>query len=101
MRRTAAAMVFAFALAALAGPAASAHGPGGSATTCPRPYTAVTYAELLAQAQRLGVPEAAARGLYARVNKNADAWICQLKLPGAETHFSFIDNQAVGLERHD
>jgi hypothetical protein len=50
-------------------------------------------------ANRLGVPEDQARNLFLRVNKNEDAWVCQRKLPGDATHFNFIDNQAVGLDR--
>ena len=57
----------------------------------------MTLPDLLAQAARLGVPEDRARGLFAKVNKNGDAWICQLKLPGEATNFNFVDNQAVGL----
>ncbi len=79
--------------------AASAQPPAGSAATCPPRYQAMTLEALLAQAERLGVPEADARNLFARVNKNDDAWICQTKLPGGATSFNFIDNQAVGLDR--
>ncbi len=61
----------------------------------------MTLSALLAQAERLGVPEEAARGLFAFVNKNDDAWICQLKLPGEDTNFNFVDNQAVGLDQAD
>jgi hypothetical protein len=73
--------------------------PAGSADTCPADYQAMTLEALLAQAEGLGVPEAQARNLFERVNKNEDAWICQKKLPGDATHFNFIDNQAVGLDR--
>ena len=48
---------------------------------------------------KFGVPEEAARGLFASVNKNGDAWICQKKLPGEDTHRNFVDNQALGLDR--
>jgi hypothetical protein len=58
----------------------------------------MTLPDLLAQAQRLGIPEEAARGLFARVNKNGDPWICQRKLPGEDTDINFVDNQAVGLD---
>ena len=97
MRRLAVAVVVTFlvgsALPAWAGP------PAGSATTCPPRYEAMTLADILAQAQRLGVPEERARALFARVNKNQDDWICQEKLPGEEDDFNFADNQAVGLDR--
>jgi hypothetical protein len=79
--------------------AASAQPPAGSAETCPPRYQAMTLEALLSQAERLGVPEAQARNLFARVNKNEDAWICQTKLPGDATSFNFIDNQAVGRDR--
>jgi hypothetical protein len=59
----------------------------------------MTLEALLAQAERLGVPEDRARGLFDRVNKNQDAWICQKKLPGEATNFNFVDNQAVGRDR--
>ena len=78
---------------------ASAQPPAGSAVTCPPRYQAMTLEALLAQAERLGVPEAQARNLFATVNKNQDAWICQTKLPGDATDFNFIDNQAVGRDR--
>jgi hypothetical protein len=77
---------------------ASAEPPAGSAGTCPPSYQAMTLAALLAQAERLGVPEDRARALFDRVNKNQDAWICQTKLPGDATNFNFIDNQAVGRD---
>jgi hypothetical protein len=78
---------------------ALAEPPAGSADTCPPRYQAMTLEALLAQAERLGVPEAQARNLFARVNKNQDAWICQTKLPGDATSFNFVDNQAVGRDR--
>ena len=78
---------------------ALAEPPAGSADTCPADYQAMTLEALLAQAEGLGVPEAQARNLFERVNKNEDAWICQKKLPGDATSFNFIDNQAVGLDR--
>ena len=78
---------------------ALAEPPAGSAATCPPRYQAMTLEALLAQAERLGVPENRARNLFNFVNKNEDAWICQKKLPGDATHFNFIDNQAVGLDR--
>jgi hypothetical protein len=59
----------------------------------------MTLEALLAQAERLGVPEAQARNLFNRVNKNQDAWICQTKLPGDALSYNFIDNQAVGRDR--
>lgn len=93
-----AAAVFAGALS-LTGTVASARAPGGSASTCPPKYTAMTLPALLAQAERLGVPESAARNLFATVNKNDDSWICQRKLPGEDTDINFVDNQAVGLDR--
>jgi hypothetical protein len=71
----------------------------GSAGTCPPRYQAMTLEALLAHAERLGVPEAQARNLFERVNKNEDAWICQTKLPGDATNFNFVDNQGVGLDR--
>jgi hypothetical protein len=77
---------------------ASAEPPAGSADTCPADYQAMTLEALLAQANRLGVPEAQARNLFATVNRNQDAWICQTKLPGDATNFNFIDNQAVGRD---
>jgi hypothetical protein len=77
---------------------ALAEPPAGSAATCPPRYQAMTLQALLAQAQRLRVPEERARNLFERVNKNEDTWICQTKLPGDATHFNFIDNQAVGLD---
>jgi hypothetical protein len=73
--------------------------PAGSAGTCPPRYQAMTLEAQLAQAERLGVPEAAARNLFEKVNKNEDAWVCQRKLPGDELSYNFIDNQAVGLDR--
>jgi hypothetical protein len=78
---------------------ASAGQPDGSAGTCPADYQAMTLQALVDQANRLGVPEDQARNLFLRVNKNEDAWVCQRKLPGDATHFNFIDNQAVGLDR--
>ena len=78
---------------------ALAEPPAGSAATCPPRYQAMTLEALLAQAERLGVPEDRARGLFDRVNKNQDAWICQKKLPGDATDFNFVDNQAVGRDR--
>ena len=79
--------------------AASAQPPAGSGATCPPRYQAMTLEALLDQAEPLGVPEAQARNLFARVNKNEDAWICQTKLPGDALSRNFIDNQAVGLDR--
>ena len=73
--------------------------PAGSAATCPPRYQAMTLEALLAQAERLGVPEDRARNLCNFVNKNQDAWICQTKLPGDATDINFVDNQAVGLDR--
>jgi hypothetical protein len=78
---------------------ASAEPPAGSAGTCPPRYQAMTLEALLAQAERLKVPEVQARNLFSSVNKNQDAWICQTKLPGDPTSFNFIDNQAVGLDK--
>ena len=78
---------------------ASAQPPAGSAATCPPRYQAMTLEALLAQAERLGVPEDRARNLFNTVNKNQDAWICQTKLPGEATDINFIDNQVVGLDR--
>ena len=78
---------------------ASAKPPAGSAATCPPSYQAMTLEAQLAQAERLGVPEALARNMFARVNKNEDAWICQTKLPGDALSYNFIDNQAVGRDR--
>ena len=78
---------------------ALAEPPAGSAATCPPRYQAMTLEALLAQAERLGVPEDRARDLFDRVNKNQDAWICQTKLPGDATDINFIDNQAVGRDR--
>ena len=49
---------------------ASAEPPAGSAATCPADYQAMTLEALLAQANRLGVPEDQARNLFERVNKN-------------------------------
>jgi hypothetical protein len=77
----------------------SAQPPAGSAATCPPRYQAMTLEALLAQAERLGVPEDRARNLFNTVNKNQDAWICQTKLPGDATDINFVDNQAVGLDR--
>jgi len=93
-----AAIVAASAVTALFAPSAAAQPPSGSADTCPPRYTAMTLPALLAQAQRLGIPEEAARNLFATVNKNGDSWICQRKLPGEDTDINFVDNQAVGLE---
>ena len=87
------------AIVAVTAGTASAEPPAGSADTCPADYQAMTLEELLAQAERLGVPEERARNLFDRVNKNQDDWICQKKLPGDATNFNFIDNQAVGLDR--
>jgi hypothetical protein len=78
---------------------ALAEPPAGSAATCPPRYQVMTLEALLAQAERLGVPEDRARDLFDRVNKNQDAWICQTKLPGDATDINFIDNQAVGRDR--
>ena len=78
---------------------ALAEPPAGSAATCPPRYQAMTLEALLAQAERLGVPEDRARDLFDRVNKNQDAWICETKLPGEATDINFIDNQAVGRDR--
>ena len=99
MKRTAiAAWLAAATVGFLASPAA-AQPPSGSATTCPPRYTPMTLPELIAQAAQLGLPAEAPHGLFARVNKNGDSWICQRKLPGDETSFNFIDNPAVGLGR--
>ena len=92
-----AAMLVSGALVSVVG-TASAEPPAGSADTCPPRYQAMTLEALLAQAERLGVPEAQARNLFARVNNNQDAWICQTKLPGEATSFNFVDNQAVGRD---
>ena len=78
---------------------ALAEPPAGSTATCPPRYQAMTLEALLAQAERLGVPEERARNLFATVNKNQDVWICQTKLPGDATNFNFIDNQAVGFDK--
>ena len=78
---------------------ASAEPPAGSAATCPPRYQAMTLEAQLAQAERLGVPEALARNLFNRVNKNQDLWICQTKLPGGDLSYNFIDNQALGLDK--
>ena len=78
---------------------ASAQPPSGSADTCPPSYDPITLQALLSQGQRLGIPEERARGLYAFVNKNGDGWICQKKLPGDDTNFNFVDNQAIGRDR--
>ncbi len=83
----------------LTGTVATAKQPAGSATTCPPRYTPMTLSDILDQAQRLGIPEAAARNLFSTVNKNSDSWICQRKLPGDDTDINFLDNQAVGLDR--
>jgi hypothetical protein len=80
----------------LASVSVAAEPPAGSAATCPPRYQAMTLPALLAQAERVGVPEANARALFSRVNKNEDDWICQTKLPGDEASFNFTDNQAVG-----
>ncbi|MCA1693857.1 MAG: cysteine hydrolase, partial [Actinobacteria bacterium] len=34
-----------------------------------------------------------------RFNKNEDDWTCQRKLPGDDTNYNFVDNQAVSLGR--
>ena len=99
MKRLAVAAMLALGPLVLVGGTASAEPPAGSAATCPADYQAMTLAALLAQAERLGVPEDRARNLFDRVNKNQDAWICQTKLPGDATNFNFIDNQAVGHDR--
>jgi hypothetical protein len=100
MKRHAVGAVLAATMYILIAPQAAAKGPGGSADTCPPGYTSMTLSAILAQAERLGVPEESARGMFANVNKNGDAWICQRKLPGEATDINFIDNQAVGLDRN-
>ncbi len=91
------------ALVAVTAGTASAKPPAGSADTCPGGYQAMTLEDLLAQAERDGIPEEDARNRFDLINKNQDAWMCQSKLPGAPsphgTDYNFIDNQAVGLDR--
>ncbi len=99
MKRLAVAAMLALGPLVLVVGTASAQPPAGSAATCPPRYQAMTLEALLAQAERLGVPEADARNLFNRINKNQDAWICQMKLPGDELSRNFIDNQAVGRDR--
>ncbi len=99
MKRFAVAAMLVLGMLVLVVGAALADPPAGSAGTCPPRYQAMTLEALLDQAERLGVPEAQARNLFARVNKNEDAWICQTKLPGDALSYNFIDNQAVGRDR--
>ena len=99
MRRLVVAVMLVLGTLVLGVGTALAEPPAGSAGTCPPRYQAMTLEALLAQAERLGVPEDRARNLFNRVNKNQDAWICQTKLPGDATDFNFIDNQAVGRDR--
>jgi hypothetical protein len=99
LKRFAVAAMLVLGLLVLVVGTALAEPPAGSAGTCPPRYQAMTLEALLAQAERLGVPEDRARNLFATVNKNQDAWICQTKLPGDATDFNFIDNQAVGRDR--
>ena len=96
MRRFAAVAAISVVSMWLGGPV-SARPPAGSAETCTRSFVAVTLEELLERAQNRGVPEQAARDVFASVNKNADAWICEKHLPGRPVnHFNFVDTQAVG-----
>jgi hypothetical protein len=99
MKRLAVAVMLVLGTLVLGVGTALAEPPAGSADTCPADYQAMTREALLDQAKRLGIPEDRARTLFAKVNKNQDAWICQTKLPGDATSFNFIDNQAVGLDR--
>ncbi len=99
MKRLAVAAMLALGPLVLVAGTASAEPPAGSANTCPPGYQAMTLEAQLAQAARLGVPEAEARNMFNRVNKNQDAWICQMKLPGGDLSYNFIDNQALGLDK--
>ena len=84
----------------LSAQSAVAQPPPGSADTCTRGYEALTLPQLLAQAERNGVPEENARNAFERVNKNEDDWICSKDQPSPqENHYNFKDNQAVGTDR--
>ncbi|MEA3055384.1 MAG: hypothetical protein QOD30_816 [Actinomycetota bacterium] len=72
--------------------------PSGSATTCTPSFEPMTHEAILAQAQRNGIPEERAEGMWVHVNKNGDDWICQKQLQG-ENHYDFVDNQAVGRDQ--
>jgi hypothetical protein len=98
MRRVVAVCVAASALAWSA-EAAAAEPPAGSADTCTRGYEALTLPQVLALAERNGVPEERARNMFERVNKNEDDWICAKDQPSPqENHYNFKDNQAVGQD---
>lgn len=77
--------------------AAGAQPPPGTDETCTAGYESLTLTELLAQAERNGVPEQNARNAFERVNKNEDDWICSKDQPSPQVnHYNFKDNQAVG-----
>ena len=79
---------------------ALAERPSGSAETCTASFDPMTLPDILAQAQRNGIPESSARGMFAKVDGNQDGWICQKRMPSPLlNHYNFVDNQAVGLAR--
>ena len=76
----------------------SASPPPASAETCTASYDVMTLPEIRAQAGRNGIPLAVAEGMFAKVDKNADGWICQKRMPSPlPNHYNFVDNQAIGL----
>ena len=100
MRRLAVAAAVALAANTMWSGTASAQPPAGSAETCTSSYQPMTLPEILAQAERNGIPEENARNMFEKVNKNEDAWICQKKMPSPlVNHYNFVDNQAVGTDR--
>jgi hypothetical protein len=100
MKRFAIAALLVLMLLGLVTEAALAAPPAGSTATCTASFEAMTLEEILELAELVGVPEANARRMFDSVNKNEDAWICAKKMPSPDpTHYNFVDNQAVGLER--
>ena len=87
---------------ALAGaaPPALAEGLAGSPLTCTSSFDVMTLPEIRMQAERNGIPAAAALAMFAKVDGNEDGWICQKRMPSPlPNHYNFVDNQAVGLGR--
>ena len=98
MRRCLVGAVGLFGLGLLGVMQASARPPAGSPETCAPSFDLITLPELLAQAERNGIPQEREQATFHRVNKNGDEWICQKQLSG-ENHYNFIDNQSIGRDQ--
>ena len=78
---------------ALTATTAAADPPPRTADSCTHSFESMTLEQILAQAERNGIPEQNARAMFERVNNNGDDWICQKQLEG-ENHYNFVDNQS-------